>query len=59
MTDLELNEIRSDLKEIKEMMQIISRQVAADKELAAQRSLRRLEEGRINEQIRQMSQMVR
>ena len=58
MTDLELNEIRSDLKEIKEMMQIISRQVAADKELAAQRSLRRLEDDRISKQIRQMSEMA-
>ena len=59
MTDLELDEIRSDLKEIKEMMKVISRTVAADKELAAQRTLRKLEEGRINEQIRQMSQMAR
>jgi hypothetical protein len=59
MTDIELDEIRSDLKEIKEMMRIISKQVAADKELAAQRTFRKLEEGRINEQIRQMSQMAR
>ena len=59
MTDQELTEIKSDLREIKEMMKVISRTVAADKELAAQRTLRILEEGRINEQIRQMSQMAR
>ena len=59
MTDHELTEIKTDLKEIKEMMRIISKTVAADKELAAERTLRRLEEGRINEQIRQMSQMAR
>jgi Tfp pilus assembly protein PilO len=58
MTDIELEEIRSDLKEIKEMMRIISKQVAADTEVAAVRSLRRLEEGRINEQIRQMSHLA-
>lgn len=58
MTDIELEEIRSDLKEIKEMMKVISKTVAADKELAAQRSLRRLEERRINEQIRQMSHLA-
>jgi Tfp pilus assembly protein PilO len=58
MTDLELDEIRSDLKEIKEMMRIISKQVAADTEVAAVRTLRRLEEGRINEQIRQMSSLA-
>ncbi len=58
MTDIELDEIRSDLKEIKEMMKVISRTVAADKELAAQRSLRRLEESRINQQIRQMSSLA-
>ena len=58
MTDIELDEIRSDLKEIKEMMKVISRTVAADKELAAQRSLRRLEESRINQQIRQMNSLA-
>jgi len=58
MTDIELEEIRSDLKEIKEMMRIISKQVAADTEVAAVRTLRRLEEGRINEQIRQMSSLA-
>jgi len=58
MTDIELDEIRSDLKEIKEMMQIISRQVAADTEIAAVRALRKLEESRINQQIRQMSEMA-
>lgn len=51
--------MKSDLREIKEMMRIISKQVAADQEVAAVRTLRRLEEGRINEQIRQMSQMAR
>ena len=58
MTDIELDEIRSDLKEIKEMMRIISKQVAADKEIAAVRTLRRLEEGRINEQIRKMPELA-
>jgi hypothetical protein len=59
MTDQELTEIKSDLREIKEMMQIISRQVAADKEIAAQRTLRKMEESRISKQIRHMSQMAR
>ena len=45
-------------QEFKEMMRIISSTVAADKEIAAQRSLRKLEEGRINEQIRQMSSLA-
>jgi len=58
MTDIELDEIRSDLKEIKEMMQIISRQVAADQEVAAVRTLRKLEESRINQQIREMSHLA-
>jgi hypothetical protein len=58
MTDQELTEIKTDLKEIKEMMQIISKQVAADQEVAAVRSLRKLEESRINEQIRQMSHLA-
>lgn len=58
MTDLELDEIRSELKEIKEMMKVISRTVAADKELAAQRTLRKLEESRISKQIRQMSNLA-
>ncbi|MGA0401340.1 MAG: hypothetical protein ACO3PX_15345 [bacterium] len=58
MTDIELDEIRSDLKEIKEMMQIISKQVAADQEVAAVRTLRKLEESRINQQIRQMSELA-
>ena len=58
MTDIELDEIRSDLKEIKEMMKVISKQVAADKELAAQRTLRKLEESRINQQIRQMHHLA-
>ena len=58
MTDIELDEIRSDLKEIKEMMRIISKQVGSDQEVAAVRSLRRLEESRINQQIRQMSSLA-
>lgn len=58
MTDQELDEMKSDLKEIKEMMRIISKQVAADKELAAQRSLRRLEDDRISKQIRQMHHLA-
>ncbi len=58
MTDIELDEIRSDLKEIKEMMRIISKQVGSDQEVAAVRTLRRLEESRINQQIRQMSSLA-
>jgi len=58
MTDIELDEIKSDLKEIKEMMQIISKQVAADQEVAAVRTLRKLEESRINQQIREMSHLA-
>jgi len=58
MTDQELDEMKSDLKEIKEMMRIISKQVAADTEVAAVRTLRKLEEGRINEQIRQMHHLA-
>jgi len=58
MTDIELDEIKSDLKEIKEMMQIISRQVAADTEVAAVRTLRKLEESRISKQIREMSHLA-
>ena len=58
MTDIELEEIRSDLKEIKEMMKVISKQVAADTEVAAVRTLRKLEEGRINEQISQMHHLA-
>jgi len=58
MTDIELDEIKSDLKEIKEMMQIISKQVAADTEIAAVRTLRQLEQSRINQQIRQMSELA-
>jgi Tfp pilus assembly protein PilO len=58
MTDIELDEIRSDLKEIKEMMRVISRQVAADQEVAAVRTLRKLEESRISKQIREMSHLA-
>ncbi|MGA1561133.1 MAG: hypothetical protein ACO390_19195 [bacterium] len=58
MTEIELDEIRSDLKEIKEMMRVISKQVAADQEVAAVRTLRKLEESRISKQIRQMSELA-
>ena len=58
MTDHELTEIKSDLKEIKEMMRIISKQVAADTEVAAVRTLRKLEDDRISKQIRQMSHLA-
>jgi Tfp pilus assembly protein PilO len=58
MTDIELDEIKTDLREIKEMMRIISKQVGSDREIAAVRTLRKLEEGRINEQIRQMSSLA-
>ena len=58
MTDIELDEIKSDLKEIKEMMRVISKQVAADTEVAAVRALRKLEESRINQQIREMSHLA-
>ena len=58
MTDIELAEIKSDLKEIKEMMRVISKQVAADQEVAAVRTLRKLEESRISKQIREMSELA-
>ena len=58
MTDQELDEMKSDLKEIKEMMRIISKQVAADTEVAAVRTLRKLEDDRISKQIGQMSEMA-
>jgi len=58
MTDQEFDELKTDLKEIKEMMQIISKQVAADQEVAAVRTLRKLEESRINQQIREMSHLA-
>jgi len=58
MTDQELTEIKSDLREIKEMMKVISKQVGSDQEVAAVRTLRKLEESRINQQIRQMSSLA-
>ena len=58
MTDQEFDELKTDLREIKEMMQIISKQVAADTEVAAVRPLRKLEESRISKQIRQMSELA-
>ncbi len=42
MTDIELDEIRSDLKEIKEMMKVISKQVGSDQEVAAVMTFRKL-----------------
>jgi hypothetical protein len=58
MTDQEFDELKMDLKEIKEMMKVISKQVAADTEVAAVRTLRKLEESRINQQIRKMSHLA-
>jgi hypothetical protein len=58
MTDQEFDELKTDLKEIKEMMRVISRQVAADQEVAAVRTLRKLEESRISKQIREMSHLA-
>ena len=58
MTDQEFDELKADLKEIKEMMRIISQTVAADKDLAAERAFRKLEESRVNQQIRQMSSLA-
>ena len=58
MTDQELTEIKTDLKEIKEMMKVISRTVAADKEIAAVRTLRKLEDDRIARQIRKMPELA-
>ena len=58
MTDQEFDELKTDLKEIKEMMRVISKQVAADTEVAAVRALRKLEESRISKQIRQMSELA-
>mgnify|MGYP003132084082 CR=1 FL=1 len=68
MNDQEFEELKADLQEIKEMMRnpdeimemlkVISKTVAADKEIAAQRTLRKLEESRISKQIRQMSEMA-
>ena len=58
MTDQEFDELKTDLREIKEMMRVISRQVAADQEVAAVRTLRKLEESRINQQIREMSELA-
>jgi hypothetical protein len=58
MTDQEFDELKTDLKEIKEMMRVISKQVAADQEVAAVRTLRKLEESRISKQIREMSHLA-
>ena len=58
MTDIELEEIRSDLKEIKEMMKVISKQVGSDQEIAAVRTLRKLEDDRIARQIRKMPELA-
>jgi len=39
-------------------MRVISKQVAADTEVAAVRTLRKLEESRISKQIREMSHLA-
>jgi hypothetical protein len=58
MNGTEYDELKKDLQEVKELLGIIAKTVAADTEVAAVRTLRRLEEGRINEQIRQMSELA-
>jgi hypothetical protein len=58
MSGTEYDELKKDLQEVKELLGIIAKTVAADTEVAAVRTLRRLEEGRINEQIRQMSELA-
>lgn len=58
MSQQEFEQIQADLKEIKEMMKVISRQVSADQEVAAVRALRRAEEDRVSLQIRQMATLA-
>jgi len=58
MSGTEYDELKKDLQEVKELLGIIAKTVAADTEVAAVRTLRRLEEGRINEQIRQMHHLA-
>ena len=58
MSGTEYDELKKDLQEVKELLGIIAKTVAADTEVAAVRTLRRLEESRINQQIRQMSELA-
>ena len=58
MTEQEFREMKSDLQEIKEMMKVISKQVAADKEIGAARVLRKMEDDRIARQIRSMASLA-
>lgn len=58
MSGTEYDELKKDLQEVKELLGIIAKTVAADTEVAAVRTLRRLEESRINQQIRQMSSLA-
>jgi hypothetical protein len=58
MSGTEYDELKKDLQEVKELLGIIAKTVAADTEIAAVRALRKLEESRINQQIRQMSEMA-
>jgi len=58
MSGTEYDELKKDLQEVKELLGIIAKTVAADTEVAAVRALRKLEESRINQQIRQMSELA-
>ena len=58
MSGTEYDELKKDLQEVKELLGIIAKTVAADTEIAAVRTLRKLEESRINQQIRQMSELA-
>ena len=58
MSGTEYEELKKDLQEVKELLGIIAKTVAADTEVAAVRTLRKLEESRINQQIRQMSELA-
>ena len=58
MSGTEYDELKKDLQEVKELLGIIAKTVAADQEVAAVRALRKLEESRINQQIREMSHLA-
>ena len=58
MSGTEYDELKKDLQEVKELLGIIAKTVAADTEIAAVRTLRKLEESRIIQQIRQMSELA-
>ena len=58
MSGTEYDELKKDLQEVKELLGIIAKTVAADTEVAAVRALRKLEESRINQQIREMSHLA-